>query len=152
MDRDADHHFTSEETKTLKAPRPGSSSWLVHLKPRRRWLWTTTLTIRLLSSTYLNLTNMAKTKQKTIVTQEMGFKERHLAVNSWTQQIFIWGHPVPSLMTRWIKNSEQVVQWFRLHDSTAGEVGSIPGGGTKISPSIRQGEKKNPNPQRTRII
>ena len=47
---------------------------------------------------------------------------------------------------RWIKNSKQVVQWLRLHDSTAGEVGSIPGWGTKILPAIRQGKKKEPNP------
>ena len=45
---------------------------------------------------------------------------------------------------RWIKNSEQVVQWLRLRDSTAGEVGSIPGGGTKIPHAVNHSQKTKP--------
>ena len=35
-----------------------------------------------------------------------------------------------------------VVQWLRLHASTAGGVGSIPGQGTKILHTVQHGQKK----------
>ena len=38
-----------------------------------------------------------------------------------------------------------VVQWLRLHESTAGGVGSIPGWGTKISHATQCGQKTKQN-------
>ena len=35
-----------------------------------------------------------------------------------------------------------MVQWLRLHASTAGGMGSIPGQGTKIPHALRHGQKK----------
>ena len=35
-----------------------------------------------------------------------------------------------------------VVQWLRLHASTAGGVGSTPGQGTKILHTVQHGQKK----------
>lgn len=34
------------------------------------------------------------------------------------------------------------IQWFRLHASTAGSTGSIPGQGTKILQTSKHGQKK----------
>ena len=36
-----------------------------------------------------------------------------------------------------------MVQWLRLHASTAGGLGSIPGQGTKILQALWHGKKKN---------
>ena len=45
-----------------------------------------------------------------------------------------------------------VVQWLRLHASTAWDVGSIPGGGTKLPYDMWHGQKKRPLVFRIAIV
>ena len=45
------------------------------------------------------------------------------------------------------KGVSLAVQWLRLCAFTAGDVGSIPAGGTKIPYAVRHSQKKPPNKQ-----
>ena len=47
-----------------------------------------------------------------------------------------------TIETTSIIGTSLAVQWLRLHTSTAGGAGSIPGGGTKIPRATRHGQKK----------
>ena len=72
---------------------------------------------------------------------------------AWVQ---IWAPPVisPMAMERFLaqflqqnggKGTSLVVQLLRLHVSTAGDVGSIPGQGTKIPHAMQHGQKMKNN-------
>ena len=68
----------------------------------------------------------------------------------------IWKWPLLSIVNilnatelftlKWsILGTSLAVQWLRLHASTAGGMGSIPGGGTKIPQATGHGQKINNN-------